>query len=202
VRRRVVHHLRTRLEAFETLLVRKGRGFRRYAFDPVILDRLASTVASYLGHFKMANTYRLCCSLWERYPFLSQYLLLNPKTKKVERTFRFPAGLRTIGRQYGYYRWRFSGDVLLFQVGKFFEFYHVRDQGVAGLLGLKPLRRHRRGTRYGIPTHLRDWALGRLLGRNRSVTLVLEREGPALTRIKTRLPVYRFEPLAFPVLGQ
>ena len=38
------------------------------------------------------------------------------------------------------------------------------------------------------------WALGRLLGLNRSMTLILEREGPALIRIKTQLPVYRFEP--------
>jgi len=194
VRRRVVHHLRTRIEAFEALLVRKGPGVRRYGFDPVILDCLAATVASYLGHFKMAHTYRLCCSFWKRYPFLSQYLLLNPKTRKVERTFRFPVGLSTIGGQYGYDRWRFSEDVLLFQVGKFFEFYHVQDQEVAGLLGLKPLRRDGRGARYGFPTYLRDWALGRLLGRNHSVTLILEREGPALTRIKTRVPVYRFEP--------
>ncbi|MCH7615000.1 MAG: hypothetical protein IH978_04570 [Nitrospinae bacterium] len=85
--------------------------------------------------------------------------------------------------------------MLLFQVGKFFEWYQARDQEVAGLLGLKPLRRHRRGARYGFPTHLRDWRWGRLLGRNRSVMLILEREGPALTRIKPRLPVYRFEPL-------
>jgi len=76
------------------------------------------------------------------------------------------------------------------------RWYQARDQEVAGLLGLKPLRHHRRGARYGIPVHLRDWAwVGQLLGRNRSVTLILEREAPALTRIKTRLPVYRFDPL-------
>ncbi len=75
--------------------------------------------------------------------------------------FCFPANLRTIRLQYGYYRWRFSGDGLLLQVGKFFEWYQARDQEVAGLLGLKPLRRHRRGARYGFPTHFRDWwALG------------------------------------------
>jgi len=69
--------------------------------------------ASHFGHIKMARTYRLCGSLWRRYSFLSQYLTLNPKTLKLERRFQFPVEFRTVDRQYGYYRWRFAGDVLL-----------------------------------------------------------------------------------------
>lgn len=152
-------------------------------------------LASYLGYFKMAQTYRLCGSLWKRYPFLSQYLTVNPKTGTLERRFRFPVELSTVARQYGYYRWRFAGDVLLFQVGRFFELYQIGDQEVAGLLGLRPLGPNRRGVRYGFPVRFGRWALRRLLCLNRSVALILEREGPSLTSVKPRLPAYRYEPL-------
>jgi len=116
----------------------------------------------------------------------------------LERRFRFPAGFSTVARQYGYYRWRFAGDVLLFQVGRFFEWYQARDQEVAGLLGLRPLRHHARGVRYGLPVRLGNWALRRLLRLNRAVTLILEREGPRLAQVKQRLPAYRFEPVKGP----
>lgn len=203
VRRRVVHHLRRKIEAFQSRLVTERSGFRRYAFDQAILDRLAAMLASYLGHFKLANTYRpayrLCDSLWKRHPFLSQYMTVNPKNGKLERRWPFPLGFRTVARQYGYYRWRFAGDILLFQVGRFFEFYQARDQEVAGLLGLKLLGCHTRGVRYGFPVRLRNWALRRLLRLNRSVVLILEREGPCLTPVKPRWPDYRFEPVRGPV---
>jgi retron-type reverse transcriptase len=194
VRRRVVHHLRRKIERYQMLLVKEGPGVRRYDFDQVLLARLAAMLASYLGHFKMAQTYRLCGALWKRYPFLSQYFRVISSAKALERRVQFPMKFSTVARQYGYYRWRFAGDVLLFQVGRFFEFYQARDQEVAGLLRLKPLRHHARGARYGLPVRLGNRALRRLLRLNRSVALILEREGPSLTPVKRRWPVYRFEP--------
>jgi len=200
VRRRVVHHLRSKLERFRALLVQESAGVRRYAFDRVVLDRLAAMLASYLGHFKLAQTYRLCSSLWTRYPFLAQYFTVNPTTKTLGRKFGFPAGFRTAAQQYGYYRWRFAGDVLLFQVGRFFEWYQLGDREVAQWLGLRPLRRHARGARYGLPVRRGTWALRRLLRLNRSVTLILEGEGPRLTPVNMRWPAYRFDPVSGPAL--
>jgi len=49
VRRRVVGHLRSKLEAFEAQLVRTVPGVRCYRFDEAVLDRLAATLSSYLG---------------------------------------------------------------------------------------------------------------------------------------------------------
>jgi len=166
----------------------------------MILDQLAAMLASYLGHFKMAQTYRLCWSLWRRYPFLAQYFTVNPSTKALERSGQFPVGFCTIAQQYGYYRRRFAGDVLLFQVGRFYEWYQMGDREVARWLGLRPLGRRARGARYGLPVRLGTRALRRLLRLNRSVTLILEREGPRLTPVKTRLPAYRFEPVTGPEL--
>ena len=90
VRRRVVNNLHTRLREYEALLVKTGRYFRRYLFDEDILDKLTATISSYLGHFKMANTYSLCCSLWARYPFLKQYYEFDPEKQKLVRKYKYP----------------------------------------------------------------------------------------------------------------
>jgi hypothetical protein len=193
VRRRVVNNLRARLKEYQSLLVKEGRWFRRYSFDEVMLDRLSATLSSYLGHFKMADTYNLCISLWKRFPFLLQYFDFDPAATGLECKYKFPRGLRTTSRQYLYYRWRFKGDVLFFQVGRFFEFYHVRDSGVAHFLGLSEMRKNNRGARYGFPVNLLDRYIQRLLQQKVSITLILER-GQYLTGIKERVPAYRFAP--------
>ncbi|MFQ5745139.1 MAG: reverse transcriptase, partial [Acidobacteriota bacterium] len=59
VRRRVVRKLKARLREFEAELVEDGPGFRRYRFDEERLDELHATLASYLGHCKMASTHKL-----------------------------------------------------------------------------------------------------------------------------------------------
>lgn len=59
VRRRVVNNLQVRLREYNALLVKEGRFYRRYLFDEEMLDRLHAILSSYLGHFKMANSYNL-----------------------------------------------------------------------------------------------------------------------------------------------
>ena len=83
VRRRVVNNLRGKLHDYEARLVKEGQGLRRYLFDEAILNQLAATLASYLGHFKLANTYHLCSLLFHRHPFLSQYFDFDTKTCRL-----------------------------------------------------------------------------------------------------------------------
>jgi DNA mismatch repair ATPase MutS len=40
---------------------------------------------------------------------------------------------------------------VLFQVGKFIEFYHQQDKFIARLLGLKPMSKNKRGALFGFP---------------------------------------------------
>lgn len=195
VRRRVVNNLRARLREFEALLVKEGRWFRRYLFDEEILNRLTATLSSYLGHFKMANTYNLCGSIWQRNPFLSQYFDLDPKTRKLVCKYKHPGGIRKTYQQYLYYRWRFKGDVILFQVGRYFEFYHARDNEITQFLALSEMRKNPRRARYGFPVNLLDRYIRRLLKRKVSVTLTLEKER-YWTGIKERVPTFRFECLS------
>lgn len=191
-RRRVVNNLRTRLRDYEALLVKEGRWFRGYLFDEEILNRLTATLSSYLGHFKMADTYNLCKSLWDRYPFLSQYFDFDPGRLKLVRKYKYPRGIRSARQQYFYYRWRFQGDVLFFQVGRFFEFYHTSDKETAQFLRLSGMRKNPRGARYGFPVNRMNRYFDRLRRRKASMTLILER-GRYWTGIRQRTPACRFE---------
>jgi RNA-directed DNA polymerase len=192
VRRCVVNNLHARLREYEALLVKEGCYFRRYLFDEDILDKLTATISSYLGHFRMANTYSLCCSLWARDSFLKQYYEFDPEKQKLARKYKYPKGFRKARQQYCHYRWMFPGDVLLFQVGRFFEFYHEADWKTAQILSLTEMKENKRGARYGFPVTLLNRYFRLLLHEKHSVTVIPERE-QYWTRIKERLPRYRFE---------
>jgi len=194
VRRRVVNNLRTKLGDYETRLVKDGRFYRRYRFDESILDSLAAMFSSYLGHFKMADTYSLSLSLWKRHAFLSQYFDFDHEKQKLIRKYEVPRGFKKIRQQYLYYNRGFPEDVILFQAGSFFEFYHAQDRRPAQLLGLSKMGKNRRGARYGFPVRLVHQYFRRLFRDRKSVLLVLEKAN-YWTGIKERLPVYRFEPL-------
>ena len=68
VRRQVVGHLREKLARFERALVDTSAGMIEYRFDAEMLNALQASLASYLGHFKPAATYRLEAALWRCYP--------------------------------------------------------------------------------------------------------------------------------------
>jgi hypothetical protein len=70
VRRRVVGHLRERLRQFEKALVQEGPDYTRYKFDAALLDELNAVLASYLGHFKLADSYVLRQHVWQDFSFL------------------------------------------------------------------------------------------------------------------------------------
>jgi hypothetical protein len=69
VRRRVVGNFREKLTHFE----RDRTGFKNLSG----LTELQATIASYLGHFRHASSYRLTRSLWQQYPWLSRYFWLT-----------------------------------------------------------------------------------------------------------------------------
>jgi DNA mismatch repair ATPase MutS len=106
-----------------------------------------------------------------------------------------------VAQQYLYYRWRFPGDVALLQVGRFFEFYAKQDDEIARVLELKPMGRNSRRARYGFPLRLANRFLRKLLGAWRSVVVIWETES-CLTKVRVRLPAWRFEPVEAEVRPQ
>jgi hypothetical protein len=73
VRRRVVAALKARLRAYRELMVLEQAGVTTYRFDAADLDRLQAVLASYLGHFKRANAFKLWQSLWRQHAWLAVY---------------------------------------------------------------------------------------------------------------------------------
>jgi hypothetical protein len=195
VRRRVVDHLRQKLQCFERQLVDSRGDVVIYRFDENRLDALAAMLSSYLGHFRHADAWRLWQAIWRRYTFLSGYFEFDAEHRKLVRKYFMPKGLRRVKRQYRYLRWRFPDDVLFFRVGRFMECYDVGEPDWVRWLGLKRMSWNRRGACYGFPASQTQRHLQRLLGRGRSVLFVKERRsGWAVA--PTRIPTWCYAPSA------
>ena len=188
VRKRVVNNLRSRLSDFERRLIRKDHPpYVKVIYDYPALERLGATLASYFGHFKWADSYRLQMSLIKRYSFLRKFFSL--KDGRITENYRVPGNIPSLRLQYRYFKTRFSEDVLLFQVGNYYEFYED-DGDVAGMLGLKKIHKSStRNVKYGFPARHEKAFIDRIKGCGRSVTVVGE-EDRYLTRVKERLPKY------------
>ncbi len=80
-RRRSVNALKVKLAAFEKQLVEKNADTGRviHRFDYPVLEKLRGVLASYLGHFKWADTHHLRRALFVRYSFLNTYYRLDEK---------------------------------------------------------------------------------------------------------------------------
>ncbi len=194
VRRRVVHHLREKLKGYEARLVDARGASRCYHFDRETLDTLAATLASYLGHFKSAQCWNLWQALWREFDFLSRYFEFDAARWKLVRKYGVPAGLRRTRQQYRYFRWRFPDCALFFPVGRFVECYdYAAPHWVEGL-GLKRLRRNRRGASYGFPLRQSGRHLQSLLERGYHV-LLIEQCRHARGGIRERVAAARYEPL-------
>ncbi|GMW06692.1 MAG: hypothetical protein AMXMBFR8_14890 [Nevskiales bacterium] len=191
VRRRVVGHLRERLGEFERRLVTPVEGGTRYAFDRPVLDELAAALASYLGHLRHAASWRLWQSLWARFDYLRQYFDFDAVGWRLVRRYLVPEGFRRVREQYRWFRRRFPGDVLLFQVGRFCEFYSPGDAAVAAELGLQPMRRNHRGANFGFPKAQLDQYVACLRDLRQPALAVAEQTAEQEC-IQRRLPVARY----------
>ncbi|MFK5948466.1 MAG: reverse transcriptase domain-containing protein [Methylococcales bacterium] len=190
VRKRVINHLQIKLQAFEKELVSVENSVIYYRYNEERLNSLHATLSSYLGHFKMASTYKLWQSIWNRFAFLKQYFYYNEKTKKLQRKYLVPKQLNTVRQQYHFFRCLFPDDVLFFQVGKYFEFYHKLQEPVLKLLNLVPIQKSSRGLFYGFPMTLQQDKISLLLKADFSV-IIIAQLGNYISRIKQRLPLVR-----------
>lgn len=191
VRRRVVGNLFERLSALERSLVRPGARATVFRHEQAVVGRLEATLASYLGHFRKANTYRLSRWVWARFPFLDEYFTLDPSLPVLQRRCARRRDFRRVGQQYVYFRDAFPDDVVLMQVGAFVEFYSpdpAKSQGAA--LGLKRLRATRRGARHGFPLTQLERRVRQIVAAGRSVVFVAE-TGTIAERVRDRQVQWR-----------
>jgi len=190
VRRRVINHLKEKLLSCEKQLVTVKNGVRCYRYDESLLDALHAMLSSYLGHFKLANSWCFQQSLWREYGYIANYFEWDANFDKLVRKYKVPKGFGRVRQQYYWFRWRFAGDVLLFRVGRFYEFYHSSDRDVARTLGLKQMRANRRGARYGFPAIHRSRYLDQLVNAGVSVCVIEQAEALS-SGVVSRIPYKR-----------
>jgi len=189
VRRRVVNNLRGKLLSFEKILIIKEKPpYIKVVYDYEKLEKLRSTLASYFGHFKWANTFRLKKSLLERHSFLRYFFKIEEE--KIIPKYKIPARIPTLKLQYRYFKTLFAEDVIFFKKGKYYEFFED-DCETALQLGLKKMNWHSdRNMKYGFPVWLEKSFISRIKRMGRSLTVVTEGDN-YLTGIKKRFPKYR-----------
>lgn len=159
VRKRVVGNLRARLNDFARDHLRHGaigrNPYRHLQLRPKGAQGLRQTLASYLGHFRHANSYRLVQGLFHAYPWLNELFALKTAPLGLVRRDAPVVAPRSLAAQYAWFVRRFTSGCLFFQVGRFIEFYGQQAHLAAGWFGLKlGSSRHGLGPCCGFPVRL------------------------------------------------
>ncbi len=204
VRRRVIGHLSERLQYFERALVTRRPHAVEYRFDAAALDALHASLASYLGHFKLAATRRLEASIWLRHRWLAQFFALDAGGNLRRIDLHAPHASSVL-QQYRYWKETFDGDDLLIQVGAFIELLQwpprrlltrppssQRINRSAG--GLRRMSPTRRGALWGFPIDQLERRVAALLRAGKSITFVAQ-SGRLAGRIEERRPQRRWVPV-------
>jgi RNA-directed DNA polymerase len=190
VRKRVIDNLKNKLDDFSRkLYLQTAKDVIQVNYDYPLLASLHATLASYLGHLQHANSYRLLESLFKRFSWLNYFfnLVWQQGKARLERRYCFKKVGGGISSQYGYYISCFSGYLLLFQVGCYYEFYTELDSELRKLLNLRRLQHSSRGAYYGFPVRKFEGYSQILLNHGYRLVIVKESER-YLGRLKQRLP--------------
>lgn len=102
---------------------------------------------------------------------------------------KIPANIPSLRLQYLFFKTRFPGDVLLFQVGCYYQFYRG-DEDVATLLRLHKINvSSNRRVKYGFPVRLEKAYINALKKYGKTVTVINEGDR-YFTGVKTRMPTF------------
>ncbi len=191
VRRRVVNHLKERLdEANRSLAIRRQGGIEGWRFPEGPTDRFRSVASSYWGHFSWADSFRLRNSLFKDHPVLracfrqGKDCYLEPRWTGIDTH-------RSIMRQWQEAKDRFifrEDILLLFRVGRFYECYGEDAERAVVAAGLSPVT-GLRGFRYGCGFY--TGYLARFLAKFRAAGfhVVIVEEIRVITGVRKRRPV-------------
>ena len=151
-RRRVVGNFKTKLRAFEEILMLEDNEKKTFLYKTPILDKLFATVNSYLGHFSHANTDHLIGHLFDTYSFLRNYFFLNKLS--VKRKYKCPKYVNTLKKQVNYFNKIFSDSLVFYQVGCYYETYLSHAETLSHIMHYR-LRSKWRGMKKACGFHKR-----------------------------------------------
>lgn len=132
VRRRVIGHLRERLNRFEAELLRQGPTGTQLDLRKEPRERLRATLASYLGHCQHAASFRLRQALWRRYPWLGALFALSDSG--VLRPRWAPASVTSLRSQWRYFARTAPEALVLMQTGNRAQAYEAQARRLSDLL--------------------------------------------------------------------
>jgi len=190
VRNRVIRNLKTKLCYFKRKIIVEGKiGKKRYVITHLrenVVHKLRQILASYLGHFKHADSHTLIQSIFEKYTFLKNIFSINNGYRLVplyEPDFK-PHHLSS---QYGWFIDRYKEYCIFFQVGNYIEFYGLQAQKFAGLFDLKVRNGIRgMGKQSGFPIKMLKRFKSKML-RARQPYIVVAESGFYRTGLKRRI---------------
>jgi RNA-directed DNA polymerase len=176
-RRRVVHNLKDRLACFKDKMVHdfhaKEREIWKLSLIPEVVVELRQMLASYLGHFRHANTFNLVAALFEKNAWLKEIFLL--KGGKLVGRFKYNGVFRSLNGQVRFYKDRLKGYILFFQVGKYTELYGNDALLLSGKFGFA-LKKGYRGMNQvvGFPKRMTDKIIRQVLFLKYNAALITE----------------------------
>lgn len=140
VRNRVIGNLRVKLRHFRNKMIVEGVVGRSiysiiYLRENTVRD-LRQTLASYLGHFKHADTHRLIKNLFERYDYLRNIFSVG-KGPRLIPLYEPPFKPHRLASQYRWFQETYKDFCIFFQMGRFCEFYGTQAKRSVSFFGLK-----------------------------------------------------------------
>lgn len=194
-RNRVVNNLKAKLRCYKNELIKEqvvcGKTIMQLNMYHPLVARLHQTLASYLGHFKHANTFKLVMSVFMNYPWLNEYFF-HGNGKPVER-YRHKRVFRTLKQQIFFFMIRLKDTLVLFQVGKFFEMYD-NDALVAGkALGFR-VAVNIRGMKHsaGFPLKHKDRIVRKLIDHGYDIAVICQTGDGRYIKERRLCELYRY----------
>ena len=187
VRRRVVNNLKYRLAMFREKMVSvvqvqagssysESDGEIKYqtiTLDPETVIELRQMLASYLGHFKHAQTLRLIHSLLEKHDWLNRIFTIEKGL--IHEKCSPKKEFRSLRSQVRYFRCQLDGFLLFTRIGSFVEMYDDHAETMQRLCG-GSLRKGLRGMKAGLgfPASIRNGYIQKALAAGYPLAMLEE----------------------------
>lgn len=176
-RRRVVNNLKYKLalcrdKIIQSVKIREGVVIKM-TLTPEIMAEVRQILASYLGHFKHANTHHLIQNLFKNNQWLDRIFFLM-HGKLLER-LRYHGTCRSFFLQAAFFRCRFPDYVQFFRIGKFIEAFNEDALWLNRITGIK-LQTNVRGMNQsaGFPLSMKQRFITLTLMAKRNVVFIDE----------------------------
>jgi len=166
----------------------------RLMMEPSAVMELRQTLASYMGHFKHADTFNLINSMISQNDWLLEYFVFH-KGRLIER-FRRKEAFRSMKTQIDFLRNRLNKTILFVKVGAYIELYDEDALSVGRRLGLSVTKaRKRMGAVAGFPARFEGRFLRRALSFGTDLAVIDEGLSGKFIKDRYFREIYRVLPI-------